>query len=167
MGTDWLTKITDADIARAPVDWRQRAMDELMGHPTVLKRDTEQARMAELGREAFDILRRNRSALMHVASTLSVGHSQEILDEEARAAFAARLERAQAARGAKLVRAAGEAVPNSPAPAITPDTVWSGDFGTLVELFRVSLYRVNTEAAYLSGRPRCSAPVGFLGHDGP
>lgn len=155
MGTDWLTKITDADIARVPVDWRQRAIDELMRHPTTLKRDTEETRMAALKQEAFHMLRNNRSALLHAASKLTLKPSQEILDEEQRRAALARLERAQAARWVGAVRAAGEAVPVSAAPAITPDTVWSGDFDTLVELFHVSLYRVNVQAAYFGGQPSC------------
>lgn len=109
-----------------------------------------------------DLLAKHRSPVLAGASRLTLNPSQEILDEEQRREVLARLERAQAEHGAKLVRAAGEAVPNSDAPAITPDTVWSGDFDILVELFRISLHRVNTTAAYLSGRPsRCW--MGFLG----
>jgi hypothetical protein len=83
---------------------------------------------------------------------LTLKASQEILDAEKRRDILARLERAQAEHGARLVRAAGEAVPNAAAPGITPDTVWSGDFDVLVELFKISQYRVNAEAAYISQR---------------
>lgn len=109
----------------------------------------------ELGEIAAAVMRRER-----------IGDIS--LSNDTCAALAARLERAQAARWVGAVRAAGEAVPVASAPAITPDTVWSGEFATLVELFKVSLYRVNTTAAYLSERPRCAGtPVGFLSHDKP
>lgn len=68
------------------------------------------------------------------------------LSDDARAALAARLERAQAARGARLVRAAGEAVPNAAAPVVGPDMVWSGDPGVLIELFKISMYRLRVAA---------------------
>lgn len=86
-----------------------------------------------------------------------------VLGDKARAALAARLERAQAARGAKLVRAAGEAIPCAGAPAVTPDTVWSGDYTTLVELVRIGLFRLNTDAYFL-GSPSTyhCGPRGFL-----
>lgn len=81
--------------------------------------------------------------LGELADPLAAHHSgrELALGDKARAELAARIERAQAARGARLVRAAGEAVPNAPAPAVSPDTVWSGDFGTLVNLVQYGLRR--------------------------
>lgn len=125
------------------------------------------------GRVFGDVYRREASELAGklaalsshrrpLPSKLTLKGSQEIRDEEQRRAVLERLERAQAARGAKLVRAAGETILNSDAPSITPDTVWTGDYQTLVELFQVSLFRVNAMAAYLTGKPsRCW--MGFLG----
>lgn len=84
-------------------------------------------------------------------------------DDEVRAAMLAELERRKAQRCVPLVRAAGEAVPNSDAPAITPDMVWSGDFETLVSLFHISLHRVNFLAQIIGERRsyRCG-PIGML-----
>lgn len=67
--------------------------------------------------------------------------SQEILDEEQRREVMTRLERAQAARWVGAVRAAGERPPLAPAPIVSPDTVWSGDLGTLVELCNLGTRR--------------------------
>jgi hypothetical protein len=78
-------------------------------------------------------------------SKLTLGRPQEELDEKSRRVMLARLERAQAERGVPLVRAAGETAPNAPAPPVTADTVWSGDFGTLVQLVECGLRRTRTE----------------------
>lgn len=123
---------------------------------------------AEAARIDADFMRQMHQAVMAgrrstATRKLTLQPSQEILDEEQRRAVMRRLERAQAARGAKLVRVAGEAIPCADAPAVTPDTVWSGDYITLVELVRIGLFRLNADAAYtrdLLGS-HC-APIGIL-----
>lgn len=120
---------------------------DLVNEATVITSPDPGSIAIELGECAAAVMRREKIGAIS-------------LSDDARAALIARVERAQAARGARLARAAGEAVPNAPAPAVGPDTVWSGDYSTLVELFRIGLYRVNTDAAYFAVRP-CT-PIGFL-----
>lgn len=104
--------------------------------PQVVMEPSDSASInAELGEIAAAVLRREKVGAIS-------------LTDNARVALAARLERAQAARWVGAVRAAGESIPTSDAPAITPDTVWSGDEHTLFELFRVGTYRVNFQAAF-------------------
>jgi hypothetical protein len=67
---------------------------------------------------------------------------REFIDDETRKEILRHLEYKRAQRLAPLVRAAGQAVPNS-VPLVSPDTVWSGDLGTLVELCEISARRVN------------------------
>ena len=113
----------------------------------------------EWSRQVVDELMSKRPPMLF---KLMLNFSKEEVDAEQRRVMLARLERAQAARGAKLVRAAGEAVPNAAAPGITPDTAWTGDYDVLIRLFEISQYRVSTEAAYLSQRHAHCAPLGFL-----
>lgn len=65
----------------------------------------------------------------------------QVLEEAQRANLMERLERAQAERGARLVRAAAEALLNAPAPIVSPDTTWSGDFGVLLDLCNLGVRR--------------------------
>lgn len=100
--------------------------------------------------ELRHLLSRQRPPVLAAASRLALLPGDVILTEEERRQAIATLERAQARRWVSRVRAAGEAVPNAHPPAVTPDTVWSGDLQTLVELFRIGLYRVTTDATYIS-----------------
>lgn len=123
---------------------------DLIDGATVINESFDSASITiELGEIASAVMRREK------VDSIS-------LSDDARAALMERVERAQAARGAQLVRAAAQRIPNAPAPAVGPDTVWSGDYETLVSLFQIGLYRVNVDAAYLSGRRghHCT-PVGF------
>jgi hypothetical protein len=91
-------------------------------------------------------------------------------DDQRRETMLRELEYKRARRCAHLVRAAGEAIPLSDAPAVTPDTVWSGDFGTLVSLVKIGLYRMSMAAAYMTelNGPRCSGSlIGFLSRTSP
>lgn len=75
-------------------------------------------------------------------------HMREFLfTDQQRAEVKDRLERAQAARGARLVRAAAENPFVGSIAVVSPDTVWSGDFNTLVRLcnFGVSRMRFQYE----------------------
>jgi hypothetical protein len=67
---------------------------------------------------------------------------RRFIDDEMRKEMLRQLEYKRARRLAPLVRQAGQAVPNS-VPLVSPDTVWSGDLGTLVELCEISARRVN------------------------
>jgi hypothetical protein len=70
----------------------------------------------------------------------------QVIDNEQREAMLRELEYKRARRYARLVRAAGEAIPNS-VPLVSPDTLWSGDLGVLIELCEISARRINAVKA--------------------
>lgn len=102
---------------------------DLLAGATVVSEPLDSASIAvELGEIATAVMRREK-----------VGSIS--LSDDARAALVAHVERAQAARWVGAVRAAGEQPSVAPAPTVTPDTVWSGNFNTLVTLVDLGIRR--------------------------